>query len=170
MGMTNKEVCDYVKTINPKKNSNGEEYISEKCVREGYGQSSGGFYKKANAKDLSQKEHFLEYYGKKDKAKNPPTYSYLRCPQLLLFIAEIAGVPREMVEVAYGKIQEYDKGYTGKDKNGNYMWGDKERGIEVLRELKRQLHISDLEEIIFYSSHFPSQSLFATPSIFPSFI
>ena len=87
--MNNREVCECVKTIDLHK----ERYFSEICVEEGYGQTWGGYL--TSGKTLSQKDHFLQYYGREDMAEKMPSYTYLRCPQLLLFIAEAAGVSRE---------------------------------------------------------------------------
>ncbi|MGB4661872.1 MAG: hypothetical protein WBI07_22045, partial [Mobilitalea sp.] len=102
--MNNGKVCEYVRTIEPHKNNIGEEYISDLCVKQGYGQSYGGYLKTCKNDDIklaepSQKEHFLNYYG--DKAEKLPTYYYLRCPQLLLFISEIAGVSSKSLDDAY---------------------------------------------------------------------
>jgi len=109
--MNNGKVCEYVRTVDPHKNSIGEEYLSDLCVKQGYGQSCGGYLKtckKDNMKleEPSQKEHFINYYGA--KAEKRPTYNYLRCPQLLLFIAEIAGVSRESLETAYKTVIDYE--------------------------------------------------------------
>jgi hypothetical protein len=138
--MNNGDVCDYVRrTIDPHKNK----YIADSCVKEGYGQSCGGYLKDCNKKYISQKEHFLNYYD--DKAEKPPTYAYLRCPQLLLFIAEIAGVSRKNLEKAYEIVKNYEDANKLKDdeKNGNYMWGK-----PAFRELKSEIHISDVVRII----------------------
>jgi hypothetical protein len=127
--MNNGEVCDYVRrTIDPHKNK----YIADSCVKEGYGQSCGGYLKDCNKKYISQKEHFLNYYD--DKAEKPPTYSYLRCPQLLLFIA---GVSRKSLEKAYETVKNYEDANKLKDdeKNGNYMWGK-----QAFREFKSKIH------------------------------
>lgn len=92
-----------------------------------------------------QKEHFLNFYGKKDKEEKLPSYYYLRCPQLLLFIAEIAGVSKERLEDAYGMVKAYEDGNNlrNKQKNGNYMWGRQE-----FRDFKTKLQITALVKII----------------------
>ena len=105
--MNNREVCEYVKGLDAQKNDMGKEYIAEKCVSEGYGQTCGGYLKGKNINAFSQKEHFLSYYGSEKKKDKLPSYSYLRCPQLLLFIAEIAGMPKEKLEEAYNIIIKY---------------------------------------------------------------
>lgn len=146
--MNNGKVCEYVRTIEPHKNNIGEEYISNLCVMQGYGQSCGGYLKACNKYDIklaepSQKEHFLNYYD--DKAGNLPTYNYLRCPQLLLFIAEIAGVSRKNLKDAYKIVMDYENTHKLRynEKNGNYMWGK-----QVFREFKSKIHINDVVGII----------------------
>jgi len=145
--LDNGKVCEYVRNIEPHKNL-GEEYISDLFVKQGYGQTCGGYlktYKKDDIKlaEPSQKEHFLNYYG--DKADKPPTYYYLRCPQLLLFIAEIAGVSRENLKNAYRIVKDYEdsNNLNGKEKNANYMWG-----TEEFRKFKSEMHIGDVVRII----------------------
>ena len=146
--MNNGKVCEYVRTIEPHKNNIGEEYISDLCVKQGYGQSCGGYLKTRKKDDIklaepSQKEHFLNYY--EDKSEKLPTYYYLRCPQLLLFIAEIAGVSRKSLKGAYKKVRDYENAnkLRYKEKNANYMWGKK-----AFRDFKSQIHISDVVRII----------------------
>lgn len=137
--MKNRDVCDYVKTIDPQKDN----YIADFCVKEGYGQSCGGYLKDCNKKYMSQKEHFLNYYG--DKTEALPTYDSLRCPQLLLFIAEIAGVSKESLEKAYEIVKNYEDDNKLKDteKDGNYMWGK-----PAFRKFKSKIHISAIVKII----------------------
>lgn len=146
--MNNGKVCEYVRTIESHKNNIGNEYIADLCVKQGYGQSCGGYlktYKKDDMKlaEPSQKEHFLNYYG--DKAEKLPTYFYLRCPQLLLFIAEIAGVSSISLEAAYKVVSDYenDNKLRNKEKNANYMWG-----TQAFRDFKSQIHIRDVVKII----------------------
>ncbi len=118
--MNNREVCEYIKTIDLLQNHK-ERYFSEICVEEGYGQTCGGYL--TSGKTLSQKDHFLQYYGREDMAEKMPSYTYLRCPQLLLFIAEAAGVSREKIENAYNELKQYeDKNHLHKtEKHGSYL-------------------------------------------------
>ncbi|MCW6110142.1 ORF6N domain-containing protein [Clostridium sporogenes] len=146
--MNNGKVCEYVRTIEPHKNNFGEEYISDLCVKQGYGQSCGGYLKTCKKDDIklaepSQKEHFLNYYD--DKAEKLPTYNKLRCPQLLLFIAEIAGVSKKSLKDAYKIVMDYenDNKLRYKEKNANYMLGK-----QALRDFKSQIHISEVISII----------------------
>ena len=146
--MNNGKVCEYVRTLEPHKNNIGEEYISDLCVKEGYGQSCGGYLNTCKKDDIklaepSQKEHFLNYYG--DKIEKLPNYYYLRCPQLLLFIAEIAGVSSKSLEEAYKIVKDYENAnkLRNKDKNANYMWGK-----QAFREFKSKIHFTDVVTII----------------------
>nr|WP_308743435.1 hypothetical protein [uncultured Anaerocolumna sp.] len=148
--MNNREVCEYVNTLEPHNNNNGEEYISDLCVKQGYGQSCGGYLKTCKKDDIklaepSQKQHFLNYYGDKCMAEKLPTYYYLRCPQLLLFIAEIAGVSRENLKNAYTIVKEYENAnkIRNKEKNANYMWRK-----QAFRDFKLKIHISEVVRII----------------------
>ena len=143
--MINAQVCDFLKSI-----PNEGKYIANMCVVEGYGQSSGGYLNASANKPLSyapsQKEHFLNYYGSKRCLNKPPSYHYLRCPQLLLFVAEVAGVSQNRLEKAYEilKKHENDKGLRGtSEKNGNYIWKE-----SVFKEFKEELQISRLVKII----------------------
>ena len=142
--MNNRTVCEAISKLKEK------QYIADKCVKEGYGQNCGGYLGSGSKKDSkvagqSEKEHFLSYYGREEIAEKNPTYQYLRCPQLLLFIAEAAGVSEENLKKAYCLLKDYEnkKGIKDKEKNGSYMW----RGPE-LGEIKRQLQISNVVKII----------------------
>ena len=144
--MNNREVCEVISKLE------GNGYIADTCVKEGYGQNCGGYLgaasKRGNvAARPSEKEHFLSYYGREAIAEKNPTYQYLRCPQLLLFIAEAAGVSKEKLEKAYGILKTYEKNNHLKDteKSGNYIWG---KGTEEFRAFKLQLQMSDVVRII----------------------
>lgn len=146
--MNNRKVCEYVSTLDCQKNNMGEEYISDLCVQEGYGQSYGGYLEPYEKKDLtsakpSQKEHFLNYYSK--NGEKLPTYSRIRCPQLLLFIAEIAGLSREKLLKSYEILKVYEDNNCLKNerKDGNYMLGK-----PAFADFKLQLRISDIVDII----------------------
>ena len=142
--MNNRTVCEAISKLKEK------QYIADKCVKEGYGQNCGGYLgsglkKASKVAGPSEKEHFLSYYGREEIAEKNPTYQYLRCPQLLLFIAEAAGVSKENLEKAYCILKEYEKAnhLEGTEKSGNYMWGK-----EAFGEFKRQLQISNVVKII----------------------
>ena len=90
------EFCDFFKD----KETHYDE--STNFVKEGYGQLSGGYIEcskckkvkiDANTAEPNQKWHLLEsYYREYDSKKDAKRcYSYLLCPELLLWIAEAAG-------------------------------------------------------------------------------
>lgn len=144
--MTNGEVCKFINKI-----PNNQKYLADRCVCEGYGQSCGGYLisstnKKTKTGTSSQKEHFLSYYGAEKILNKSPSYHYLRCPQLLLFIAEVAGISKNRIKKAYEILKKYenDKGLRGtSEKNGNYIWRER-----VFKEFKKQLQIFELVKII----------------------
>ena len=149
--MNNKAVCEYVEKMKPIES----EYFAEKLVNTGYGQTCGGYLqgirrKEAIEKRTSQREHFLSYYGSEKKKDKSPSYNYLRCPQLLLFIAEIAGVQKEKLEEAYNIITKYEDEHDlkGKEKDANYIY--RECGF---KDLKKVLQISMIVKIINESDY-----------------
>lgn len=143
--MKNRTVCEAIRKLEKK------EYIADTCVKAGYGQNCGGYLasdsKKESAARPSEKEHFLSYYGRAEIAEKNPTYQYLRCPQLLLFVAEAAGVSKEKLEKAYSILKAYeDKNHlNGTEKGGNYMW---RKGKDEFRAFKLQLQMSEVVKII----------------------
>jgi len=127
--MKNSEVCSAIKKLKVDRN-----FFSEQCTNAGYGQNTGGWYRKGNKKvdengnPLTQQNHFISYYDKENKdgkKKEKITYGYLRCPQLLLFIAESAGLREQYLQTAYEFIRNYEDELKirNNEKNGNYMWG-----------------------------------------------
>ncbi|WP_312104108.1 hypothetical protein [Pygmaiobacter massiliensis] len=145
--MNNAVVCDRILQLQSE-HSTRKMYVADQCVKEGYGQSCGGYLNRSgeNAVDLrniTQASHFLDYYG--DKREKVPTYQYLRCPQLLLFIAEIAGVADTHLSAAYRIVKDYEnaEGLRFTKKNANYMWGK-----QAFRNFKLELQINNLVRII----------------------
>ncbi len=140
--MNNREVCEYIQTITPY--NNGEKFIADTCVDKGYGQTCGG-YITSNSKAMTQQEHFLYYYGSERKAECKPSYQYLRCPQLLLYVAEIAGIPQKKLKNAYEIIKNYetDNKIHNTNKHGNYLWGKSE-----FKAFKIELRITAIVRII----------------------
>lgn len=142
--MNNRKVCEYISKMSER------EYLADLCVKQGYGQSCGGCLASYSKDNLilmrpSEKMHFLNYYGNKKNVERNPTYYYLRCPQLLLFIAEIAGISKHRLDKAYNilKIYEDENMLRNTEKNGNYMWGKQE-----FRDFKSQLQINIVTKII----------------------
>lgn len=130
--MNNLEMMKNVQMLTAEK-----KYMADKIVHEGHGQNIGG-YIDAQGCDTLQKEHFINYY----KGKNKITYSYLRCPQLIIFIAEIVGAKEKWIHDAISILKKYDSNYDKMNengRNGNYMWGTKE-----FKEFKQALHFKEI--------------------------
>lgn len=149
--MNNAAVCKIIKELECK-NLVKTQY-SEQCVKEGYGQTCGGYLNQCkksavNPIDISQTMHFITYYG--TKPDKMPTYQYLRCPQLLLFIAENAGLQKKYLVKGYEIVKKYEDDNKLKftNKNANYMWGQ-----QAFRNFKLELHVKDLVKIIKESSN-----------------
>ena len=146
--MKNIDVINYI--IDKGKSTDFKTYISELCTNELYGQNCGGFYKNKNREndDLTQKNHFISYYiSRKDEE---PSYSRLFCPQLLLFIAELAGLNQQKLDNGYKHIKDFEHSHkiVGKEKNAKYMCKDR-----ALTELKSILNIYDIEKIIKFAAN-----------------
>ena len=140
--MTNRDFCDYVRSLDD------EGYFADTHTCNEWGQNCGGYLKSTNG-PMKEKAHFLSYYDHSEKEKI--TYAYLRCPQLIVFIAEIMGVPRELLESAVCIVMKYEeenKTNLQGGKNGNYIWGHKE-----FTEFKQKLHYSDVIRYIKASSN-----------------
>lgn len=142
--MNNREVCDCIRKVSKK------DYLGDLCVKEGYGQSCGGYlscYNKNKSEFVlpSEREHFLNYYNNEKVIDKKPTYHYLRCPQLILFIAEIAGVSNKRLYNAYELLKNYENQNRIRctEKNGNYIWGK-----DVFRDFKMQLQFNKVNKII----------------------
>lgn len=137
------KVLDEVRRQHEHENANGEMYVCDILVNAGYGQTTGGYRERQVCDRPSQKTHFLKYYGNKGE-KNPAFY-YLRCPELLLFICELAGVPRDTLEVAAKVISDYEDEYEllNTAKSGNYVWGK-----QVFRDFKKELKLTSVVRII----------------------
>ena len=141
--MNNGDVCEYVNKLDEE-----TEYMADIFVEEGYGQTCGGYLSCINSKSsfIYQKQHFLDYYGRNDEIKNKlPRYQYLRCPQLLLFISEIVGVPKAKINDACEILKNYEdkEEIRNTKKSGNYIWG-----TQVFRDFKSILRINVVSKII----------------------
>ncbi len=144
--MTKKEVKEYLE-----KNANKSVYVADEFVKKGYGQTVGGYHnvaRKRNVANPTQKWHFtVPYYEHQKNVNKNPTYSRLHCPELLIWIAEVAGLNKTV----YNKAVEYIINFEEKNqlketqKNGKYI-----QSIE--KEFKNLLHIYEIQKIINSSS------------------
>lgn len=149
--MNNQEVCTYFENnIKDHKNCEGKEYIADKLLKSGYGQTCGGYLEgvdklKREDAEPSQKTHFINYYGNDKRKYNAPSYVRLHCPQLILWIAEVAGVNIDKLQGAERIIIEFE---NCNDLKGNENKGGSYLGVEVERKFKEMLSFSCVNKII----------------------
>ncbi len=166
--MNNEEfwtVVDYFKS-----NNKGEELRSDQIVKHGLGQTIGGYFDEAQhphwhneqnkkiwetetyydtqSAKPSQYFHFYEYYVENrlqsGKDKKLPTYPWLKCPQLLMYIAEVAGLDSKRLDDAYEFLEKVEKerNLKGTEKSAKYLKS------EELKDYKKLLCISTINKII----------------------
>lgn len=126
--MTNQEVYDYIKASVPDHLDEG--YFADKYVKEGYGQVKGGYLELAyiqkekiwiESADPSQKWHFIfAYYGEKMKNQQfdmdaNADLKRIMCPQLMLWISEIAGLEKKILKKALNNAIDYEIKYNTKN-------------------------------------------------------
>lgn len=91
--------------------------ISKSFVCNGFGQKSGGYIALARKNRISidmenaepnQQWHLLTAYYNEltDDQKRTKNYRYLKCPELLLWIAEAAGIDSALVDKAANEARE----------------------------------------------------------------
>lgn len=137
--MNNIDVYDYY-------TAHGDAYghddsIAESMKAKGYGQTVSGsnhypypnpvHYRHGDRTMMSEFEHFtvcyLQYLGNKDQRywHQNADYRHIRCPQLVMFIAETAGLNHGRCLEAYHLIQAYENnaGIRDTEKNANYLYG-----------------------------------------------
>lgn len=146
--MTNGEVCEVIKKYNfTERASNiGKKYLGDKLSELGYGQNSGGYLIGCEDKVMlvCQEKHFLNFYLK--KSEDLPTYHRLHCPQLMLWVAEIAGLRNEYLMSAFNYIIAFEEreGIKNTSKGGSYL--NDYNG--VISEFRSILRISKINNII----------------------
>lgn len=148
--MKNSQVIEYIqKNVDPHVNQNGDEYIADRCVKEGFGQNCNGYLQKSkDVTEISQKEHFINFYS--FRKEQSPSYAAIWCPQLMLFVAEIAGLSRDKLEDAYEYLKEFEQkaSFCKQKKEATYMKGAEFEGKSVIKEFRRKLHIYEINTII----------------------
>lgn len=109
------------------------EFLADKLSFMGYGQNAEGYFKHDNVPNPSQRFHLTEAYFeyKFSKMKDKEYFKdcelgRIRCPQLMLWIAEITQIPESVLKDAYNYIvkaedelfhkKEIKKGLLGADK------------------------------------------------------
>ena len=127
--MTSQEIYNYIKE-NIEDHLPVGDYIADEYVKAGYGQVRGGYFEVAYKKDVvilkktadpSQKWHLLNsYYDEKMKDNTfnmqaPAKLNRLMCPQLMMWIAEIAGLDRNILQNAMNAAINFEKMYDIKD-------------------------------------------------------
>lgn len=140
--MTNREVKEFLE-----KNANETVYIADKLTRDGYGQTKGGYHDVARQHNIvnpTQKWHFtVAYYENKKNVEGSPTYSSLYCPELLIWIAEVAGLNEDILIEARDFIIDFEETnhLKGTEKGANYLGS-------VGIKFKELLHIYEINNII----------------------
>ena len=73
-----------------------------------------------------------------------PTYPWLKCPQLLMYIAEVAGLDSKRLDDAYEFLEKVEKerNLKGTEKSAKYLKS------EELKDYKKLLCISTINKII----------------------
>lgn len=126
--MIHQQVYDYVIKNIPDHLEN-DEYIADEYVKAGYGQIKGGYFDVAYKNDVlilkkeaepSQKWHliFSYYNGKIENNFNMQSEANLyriMCPQLMLWIAEIAGLNKDVLKSAKVAAINYEKNNNTKN-------------------------------------------------------
>ncbi len=129
--MTYQELYDYIENnIHDHINLNGEEYLADLYVKNGFGQIRGGYFDYAYEHDEkickknaepSQKWHLLESYiqyklGKNLISKNENAKLHrIMCPQLMIWISEIAGLNKDLLKSAITNAIKYETNNKTKD-------------------------------------------------------
>lgn len=145
------------------------EFLADKLSFIGYGQNAEGYFKHNNVPNPSQRFHLTEAYFEykfskaKDKIEKELIkdceLSGIRCPQLMLWIAEIVQIPEEVLKDAYNYIVKTEeelfhkkginKGLLGADKYWKIMT---ENSHITLSEFRTKLKYLEICKIIKNSS------------------
>ncbi|WP_247933204.1 hypothetical protein [Streptococcus mitis] len=156
--MNNRDFWNSINKTNEHRNCNGDELVCDMMVKEGLGQTVDGYFEVAKypkynkiidttRAEPSQAFHFFEYYiddEKCNRSDKKPSYNQLKCPQLIMYIAEMAGLDRKILLecLEYVREIEKDNSLTGSEKKANYLGGNS------LMEFKKKIHICEIQSII----------------------
>ena len=109
---------EFDKKDNVHRNCNDDELVCDMMVKDGLGQTVGGYFEVAeypkykrkidrSKAEPSQAFHFFEYYidDKKIIVQKKTSYNSLKSPQLIMYIAEMAGLNRQILLECLGFIK-----------------------------------------------------------------
>lgn len=163
--MNNKDFWDSIKEYDEHRNSYDDELVCDMMVKEGLGQTGGGYFEVAeypkykriidrSKAEPSQAFHFFEYYiddEKNNRSYKKPSYNSLKCPQLIMYIAEMAGLNRQILLecLEFIKKIEENANLVGTKKKGNYLEKIKVNNCDnCLKEYRLMIHIREIQDII----------------------
>lgn len=164
--MNNKDFWNSIKEYDEHTNRHDDELVCDMMVKKGLGQTVDGYFEVAKCPkykriidkskaEPSQAFHFFEYYiddEKNNRSDKKPSYNSLKCPQLIMYIAEMAGLNRQILLECLEfikKIEENENLVDTKNKGGNYLEKIKVNNDENrLEEFKKKIHISEIQSII----------------------
>ena len=147
--MTNQQVYEYISGLSEHKEDC--DYFADQYVKDGYGQVKGGYFAIAKKTDgvvilqeeaePSQKWHMIDSYykGKIESGfdmQTPASLGRIMCPQLMLWIAEIAGLDRDILVRAKLAAIDFEKKQNTKNSR------------EIKNALKEPLHWAEITQII----------------------
>jgi len=103
----------------------------------------------------SQQFHFFSYYidARIHRSEKKPSYASLKCPQLIMYIVEMAGLDVEIVDKAFNILKDFEekRGLKETEKGATYLEKIEGNPSEVFKFI---LHISDIQKIITESSSY----------------
>lgn len=164
--MYNLEFWNAIKEFDEHENPYGNELICDQIVIEGLGQTKGGYFETAceprynkqvirEKAEPSQQFHFFSYYidAKINRSEKKPTYDSLKCPQLIMYIAEMAGLDAKFIDKAFNFLKDFEekRGLKETEKGATYLEKIEGNPSEVFKFI---LHISDIQKIITKSNSY----------------
>lgn len=176
--MNNLEFWNAIKKFDEHKNPYEKELVCDRIVIEGLGQTKGGYFETAceprynkqvirEKAEPSQQFHFFSYYidyidpnmNRSEKMPNMnrsekmPTYANLKCPQLIMYVAEMAGLDAKFVDKAFNFLKDFEekRGLKETEKGATYLEKIEGNPSEVFKDI---LHISEIQTIITKSSSY----------------
>lgn len=163
--MNNKDFWNSIKKYGGHRNRSDDELVCDMMVKEGLGQTVGGYFEVAeypkykriidrSKAEPSQAFHFFEYYiddEKNNRSDKKPSYNSLKCPQLIMYIAEMAGLDRQILLECLEFIKKIEENARLVDtkKEGNYLEKIKLNNCDnCLKEYRTMIHIREIQNII----------------------